>query len=118
MPLERFALDKRNVIRVRRVPLSRATTVSSRMRDAYIDQETFRGRYIRMLAQYSSMQSLVYDLKRELSIRSNSQASTHASAESETLVDCQRTIRELQQKLILAEKRQRQAPGLLPAFPH
>jgi len=51
---------------ISRAALSRGTTVSSRMRDAYIDQETFRGRYGKMLAQYSSMQSLVGELKREL----------------------------------------------------
>ena len=46
--------------------LSRATTVSSRMRDAYIDQENFRQRYMNMLARHSEMQNLVDDLKRQL----------------------------------------------------
>ena len=52
--------------RSKSIRLSRGTTVSSRMRDAYVDQETFRGRYGKMLAQYSSMQSLVHELQREL----------------------------------------------------
>jgi hypothetical protein len=51
--------------RSRSIRLSRGSTVSSRMRDAYVDQETFRGRYGKMLAQYSSMQSLVHELQRE-----------------------------------------------------
>jgi hypothetical protein len=59
---------------ISRAALSRGTTVSSRMRDAYIDQETFRGRYGKMLAQYSSMQSLVHELQRELLQLSHSHA--------------------------------------------
>ena len=61
-------------VRSQGIRLSRGTTVSSRMRDAYVDQETFRGRYGKTLAQYSSMQSLVHELQRELLQLSHSHA--------------------------------------------
>lgn len=40
--------------------------MSSRMRNAYIDQQTFRGRYESMLTQYSLMQTQNEELKSEL----------------------------------------------------
>ena len=83
--------------------LSRGTTVSSRMRDAYIDQETFRGRYGKMLAQYSSMQSLVHELQHELSQRSFSN-DTPAPESDGSL----QTVRELQHRAAHAEHQQQQ----------
>ena len=85
--------------------LSRGTTVSSRMRDAYIDQETFRGRYGKMLAQYSSMQSLVHELQRELSQRSFRPETQAELVGNGSL----QPVRELQHRLAHAEAQCKEA---------
>ena len=77
---------------------STGTTVSSRMRNAYIDQQTFRGRYESMLTQYSLMQTQVEELKSELAKYRGQPAAAKA------LNAAQLTIRELRHALAGSEE--------------
>jgi len=72
------------------------------MRNAYIDQQTFRGRYETMLTQYSAMQTQVEELKYELMNRKSQEQKLPAAAKA--LNSAQDTIRELRHALTNSEE--------------
>ena len=77
------------------------------MRNAYIDQQTFRGRYESMLTQYSAMQTQVEELKDELINRKSQEQQLPATAKA--LNSAQDAIRELRHALTNSEQHAKQS---------